>query len=196
MLKSMRVETLADGQKVMVDNIDKVLPAFLRAQRKVEAIKKTTANAYFKNNYADLSAVIEGLKKHFNDEGLIITQGIRVDRMSLPTDSGTSLTIATESVLETFFMHESGQYIGFEHPIVVAEKKKDDPQAFGAAESYAKRYALLAAAGVPTEDDDGEGAVSRTNTSSFKTNTTPTTAATTNTTTTRPRSGGFKKAGA
>jgi hypothetical protein len=61
--------------------------------------------------------------------------------------------------VETLLLHESGEWISCQTPIVCA--KQNDPQAFGSAITYAKRYSLQAILGVPSEDDDGESAMER-----------------------------------
>jgi hypothetical protein len=60
--------------------------------------------------------------------------------------------------VETIIMHESGEWIANEFLLKCA---KNDPQGMGSAITYARRYGLQAAAGVPSEDDDGEGAMQR-----------------------------------
>jgi hypothetical protein len=61
-----------------------------------------------------------------------------------------------DDVLETIFLHDSGQYMMTETKIYCM--RPNDPQAFGTGITYAKRYALQAALGLPTEDDDGNAA--------------------------------------
>ena len=56
----------------------------------------------------------------------------------------------------TRLMHASGQWIEGETPIL---NKDNNPQAFGSAMTYAKRYALAAIVGVATDDDDGQVAM-------------------------------------
>ena len=55
--------------------------------------------------------------------------------------------------VSTTILHESGESITGRTPIVV--KDKTDPQKFGGAITYAKRYGLQSAFGLPSEDDDG-----------------------------------------
>jgi hypothetical protein len=53
-------------------------------------------------------------------------------------------------------MHESGEWIATGQ--VVAPVSKHDAQGFGSAQTYARRYSLQMAFGVPAEDDDGNAA--------------------------------------
>ena len=54
------------------------------------------------------------------------------------------------------FLHESGESLRCGKLHVPAAKH--DPQGFGSALSYARRYSLLAACGIAAEDDDGNSA--------------------------------------
>ena len=52
-------------------------------------------------------------------------------------------------------MHESGEFISGEF---LLKCSKNDPQAWASAITYARRYALQSACGIPSEDDDGQAA--------------------------------------
>src|SRR5690606_24979315 len=60
------------------------------------------------------------------------------------------------TVLITRLVHESGEWIAGKYPI---HPVKADPQGEGSALTYARRYALMAIAGIAPEDDDGNAAV-------------------------------------
>ena len=53
-------------------------------------------------------------------------------------------------------MHESGESQVSRTPIHVQEKDRSNPQKHGAGITYAKRYGLCAAFGLPTPDDDAD----------------------------------------
>lgn len=127
---------------LLSQQIDKISPAFLAAQKKIEGVKKDIAHGHFKGKfYADINSVINSIKEILNANGITITQPI----------NGASV--------ETYLLHESGQYIGSSTPIVCA--KPNDPQALGSAITYSRRYGLQALVGLPAEDDDGEAAMGR-----------------------------------
>jgi len=58
--------------------------------------------------------------------------------------------------VQTVFIHESGEQISSGALFVPASKY--DPQGFGSALTYARRYSLMAACGIAPSDDDGNAA--------------------------------------
>jgi hypothetical protein len=59
-------------------------------------------------------------------------------------------------IIETIFLHESGESLNCGQLFVPANKH--DAQGFGSALTYARRYSLMAACGIAPEDDDGNTA--------------------------------------
>ena len=62
--------------------------------------------------------------------------------------------------METVFIHESGEMLECGKLHVPASKQ--DPQGYGSALTYARRYSLMAACGIAPEDDDGNAATRKT----------------------------------
>ena len=62
-------------------------------------------------------------------------------------------------MVETMFVHESGEML--ECGILHVPASKQDPQGYGSALTYARRYSLMAACGIAPEDDDGNAASKR-----------------------------------
>jgi hypothetical protein len=85
-----------------------------------------------------VEAVIEGL----NSSGIALIQRTSEDL--------TGVTV------ETVFIHESGEMLECGKLHVPAAKQ--DPQGYGSALTYARRYSLMAACGIAPEDDDGNAA--------------------------------------
>jgi hypothetical protein len=73
--------------------------------------------------------------------------------------------------VETVFVHESGEMLECGKLHVPAAKQ--DPQGYGSALTYARRYSLMAACGIAPEDDDGNAA-SKVKVSATKTDLVPT----------------------
>ena len=116
--------------------------AFVKAQRGFAPALKTNTNPHFKSKYADLNACIDAVIDSLNANGIGLVQRTHQD------DTGVSV--------ETLFVHESGESISGGTLHVPASKQ--DPQGYGSALSYARRYSLCAACGIAPEDDDGNAA--------------------------------------
>lgn len=120
------------------ESILKISKALLAAQKKMGAAIKGQKNNYYGQSYADLNAVMAACKDHLNDNGILVLQPIM------------------GSVVETMLLHESGEWVSSETPIVV--KEEHDPQKLGSAITYARRYGLQSMVFIPAEDDDGNAA--------------------------------------
>lgn len=116
--------------------------AFVKAKQDFAPALKTSLNPHFKNKYADLAACIQAVDDAFLKNGIVMYQETFED------DSGVTV--------ETVLLHESGESIRCGKLHVPASKQ--DPQGYGSALSYCRRYSLMAACGIAPEDDDGEAA--------------------------------------
>jgi hypothetical protein len=127
----------------VVQTIGKAIAsAFVKAQADFGPALKTNTNPHFKSKYAGLDAcveaVIDALHKH----------GIGLMQRTLSCESGVTV--------ETVFIHTSGETMS-SGPLHVPASK-NDPQGYGSALTYARRYSLMAACGIAPEDDDGNAA--------------------------------------
>jgi len=120
----------------------KISSAFVKAQTAFGPALKTHTNPAFRSKYADLSACIEAVIDALHANGIGLMQ------LTHPCDDGV--------VVETKFLHESGESLSGGTLHVPASKK--DPQGYGSALSYGRRYSLMAACGIAPEDDDGNAA--------------------------------------
>ncbi len=116
--------------------------AMALAFAEIEAATKDANNPHFKSKYANLGAVIDAVKPALINHGLFFTQHCH------PSDDGV--------MVETVLGHAGGEEKSLGRLFVPANKK--DAQGFGSALTYARRYCLMTAFGVPTEDDDGNAA--------------------------------------
>jgi hypothetical protein len=128
----------------MNTNIAKALVA---AQKEFGPALKTNTNPHFRSKYADLSACVEAVIDALNSNNIMLMQNTH------ESDSGV--------IVETIFLHESGESISNGRLHVPAAK--NDPQGYGSALTYARRYSLMAACGIAPEDDDGNSAVAAKN---------------------------------
>lgn len=115
---------------------------FLAAQTAIKGALKDSQNSHLKNKYACLESVIEAVKPALAANGFAFSQGVSDD--------------CTRMI--TTIIHTSGHVIACSVPLIIA---KQDMQAVGSAITYARRYGLAAALGVPQIDDDGEAAMDR-----------------------------------
>ncbi|MCB0369333.1 MAG: ERF family protein, partial [Bdellovibrionales bacterium] len=61
--------------------------------------------------------------------------------------------------LKTIIGHVSGEFLSFKTPMILEKK---NAQGFGSALTYVRRYSLVSALGLETDDDDGSAASSAT----------------------------------
>ncbi len=120
------------------ESIKSLAEALNKAQDEMGGAAKDATNPFFKSKYADLSSVVQAIKQPFADNGLSYSQ--------LPLFEDGRVGV------ETILMHISGEWMAGKLLLPVT---KQDPQAAGSAITYARRYALQAMAGIPSEDDDG-----------------------------------------
>ncbi|MES2902858.1 MAG: ERF family protein [Pseudomonadota bacterium] len=119
-----------------------IASAMALAFGEIEAATKSANNPHFKAKYADLGSVIDAIKPALIKNSLFFTQVTHE---------------ATGGVcIETMIYHASGESMSGGKLFVPANKQ--DAQGFGSALTYARRYSLMTAFGVPAEDDDGNAA--------------------------------------
>lgn len=122
-----------------------IAAAFVKAQQAFGPALKEKTNPAFKSKYADLQTCIAAVIDALNNNGIALVQQTHED--------------ATGVTVETVFLHETGEMLSSGRLHVPAAKQ--DPQGYGSALSYARRYSLMAACGIAPEDDDGEAASRR-----------------------------------
>lgn len=122
--------------------MQKIAASLVQAQRQFGPALKSSANPHFRSKYADLSACVEAVIDGLNNNGIMLMQ---------PTHECSDGVI-----VETLFLHESGEVMSAGKLHVPAAKA--DPQGYGSALTYARRYSLMAACGIAPEDDDGNAA--------------------------------------
>ena len=119
--------------------MQKISTALVKAQRAFGPALKSSTNPHFKSRYADLAACVEAVIAGLNDNGIALIQ--------------KCYDCANGVMVETIFLHESGEML--ECGILHVPASKQDPQGYGSALTYARRYSLMAACGIAPEDDDG-----------------------------------------
>ena len=116
-----------------------ITSAFVRAQKDFAPALKTATNPHYKTRYADLAACVEAVIDALNKNDIALIQRTH------DSDNGVAV--------ETLFVHTSGETLS--GGILHVPAAKQDPQGYGSALTYARRYSLMAACGIAPEDDDG-----------------------------------------
>ncbi len=126
------------------ESIVNLSAALVAAQADARNATFDSVNPHFKNRYASLAEVIETMKPVLANHGLAIVQmpAVRMD---------------IGPVLMTRILHQSGEWIEEEYPI---NPIKNDPQGFGSAITYARRYTLPGILMIASEEDDDGNAAS------------------------------------
>ena len=114
----------------------------IKVQSALESVGKSSLNPHFKNKYANLTDILSVVKPALNNNNFFLTQKILIK------DSN--------EVLKTEITHKSGQVLESEAPLNVADR--NNPQKYGSAITYMRRYSLTALLGIEEEDDDGQKA--------------------------------------
>jgi len=116
-----------------------IASAFIKAKKEFSPALKDKTNPAFRSKYADLGACLEAVNDALLNNGIALVQRTSED--------------ATGVTVETVFLHESGETM--ESGKLHVPASKQDPQGYGSALTYARRYSLMTACGIAPEDDDG-----------------------------------------
>lgn len=116
--------------------------AFCKLQAEIKPAIKDATNPAFRSKYADLGAVWEAIKGPLHENGFSIIQSPDFE--------------AGEMWLKTTILHTGGEKMEGRYPL---RPVKQDPQGYGSALTYARRYSISAMVGVIADiDDDGNEA--------------------------------------
>jgi hypothetical protein len=119
-----------------------IATALAKAQANMGKALKQASNPHFRSKYADLSSVMDACLPSLNEAGIALIQPTGEDEHG--------------RFVETILIHgESGESLTCRVPLIVS---KNDMQGYGSAVTYARRYGLMAMAGIAPEDDDGNAA--------------------------------------
>ena len=119
-----------------------IATALAKAQTNMGKALKQANNPHFRSKYADLGNVMDACLPALNEAGIALIQPTGEDEHG--------------RYVETILIHgESGESLSCRVPLIVS---KNDMQGYGSAVTYARRYGLMAMAGIAPEDDDGHAA--------------------------------------
>lgn len=160
---SERVTSAAANGKIALDRekrgvgMTNIQLALEQAQRSLPGWIKTDAKGAHAIKYATLKAILETVRPVLANHGIRIRQGAEPSRAA---DDGGGFKGRIVPVYTDLVHAFSGEV---ERTIVEIPLVKNDPQAMGSALTYGRRYSLLAALGISTDeaDDDGVQAMPR-----------------------------------
>jgi hypothetical protein len=126
------------------ESIKELAAALVLAQQEMGVLAKDSQGQVGtqKTKYASLEATIDVIRPTLNKNGIAYTQ--------FPVVAAAGMV-----GLKTKIMHISGEWMEEEFSLPAQQTS----QGHGSGLTYARRYALLAVAGIAAEDDDGAGAM-------------------------------------
>ena len=128
------------------ESITNLGKALVKAQTQMTTVKKDSVNPHFKSSYASLAAVNEAVLPYLSANGIAVLQGV-----------SSTQDVKFVGVSTTFIHGDSGEWWTEE---LLLSPTKNDPQGFGSAITYGRRYLLMAMAGIAADDDDANDASS------------------------------------
>lgn len=116
--------------------------ALAAAQAEMGPALKDSVNPHLNSRYADLASVMAACIPALSAHGIAVLQ--------------PPCEIEGTRCVKTILAHESGETVECIVPLILG---KNDMQGYGSAVTYARRYGLMAMAGIAPDDDDGNAAV-------------------------------------
>ena len=127
------------------ENLSNIAAALCKAQAEMPVAPQDAKNDHLRNKYATLGSIISTASPVLARHGLSFIQ--------MPSEAETGYMALTTRIL-----HESGEWIEDTMRAAVPASKLSEIQSAGSVISYLRRYALSAALGIMTADDDGAAA--------------------------------------
>lgn len=122
------------------ENLKELPAALIAMQADLKPIQKDTDGA--RGKYASLTTVMNTVLPILANHGFSLVQ--------------TTMGQSHGAALQTVLLYKNGEYISSTIDVPVA--KPNDPQAYGSALTYGRRYSIMALLGLVTEDDDARSA--------------------------------------
>jgi hypothetical protein len=122
------------------ENLKELPAALIAMQADLRPIRKDEDGA--RGKYASLTTVMTAVRPILEKHGFSLVQ--------------TTMGNGHGAALQTVLMYKNGEFISSTIDVPVA--KPNDPQAYGSALTYGRRYSIMALLGLVTEDDDAQSA--------------------------------------
>ena len=134
-------------------DITKLAKAMLQVQAEIAPAAKDSKNPFVGNTYASLNSVMGVCSGLLQKYGILLLQ--------LPVPAPAECGPGYLALMTKLVHVESGQWVA---SVICSPLPKSDPQGYGSALTYSRRYGLAAMLGILTEDDDGNAASNTQNT--------------------------------
>lgn len=121
-------------------SIDKLAAALVEVQSELTPVPRSETNPFFRSKYAAFETCV----KHASP--VLAKHGLAVIAPGEQTGDG-------RCAIATMLIHKSGQWI---RGVYETSPTKNDPQGYGSAVTYLKRYGYCAMIGLPTEGEDDD----------------------------------------
>ena len=139
-----------------------IYESLINARKEFKPLIETAKNPFFKSTYAPLAEVINSVKDALSNNNIGFFQSVdpigEKEIVNITTTDKTGVVkteqkVVSFSKITTTLFAGNGEKIETSYPLIIADT---DPQKVGATVTYAKRYALTAALGIASEDDDAQ----------------------------------------
>ncbi|GBG95215.1 single-stranded DNA-binding protein [Ligilactobacillus salitolerans] len=126
------------------DEVNEIFNGLMLFRSQLQQPTKDANNPFFKQGYVTLEGVMKSIDQGLKGTGLSYSQVVANDEHG-------------NVGVKTILTHKSGQYL--ETGLLSLKPEKSNPQGYGSAITYAKRYQLSALFGISSDkDDDGNQA--------------------------------------
>ena len=119
------------------------LEALMKVQSEIGSLSKIKDNPFHKSKYVPLGSILSEIKPILNSNKFLLTQVMELD--------------GEKELLKTNITHVNGECLTSCAPLNVADKS--NPQKYGSALTYMRRYSLTSLLGIEEQDDDGQKAI-------------------------------------
>lgn len=133
------------------ESVSNIFKAIIQAQSEFTPAVKDATNPHFRSKYANFDSIVDTIKPVLAKNGLAFIQPTK--------DIDGKLFIITRII------HGSGEWIESLYPV---NPVKNDPQGYGSALTYARRYSLSSLLGITSDEDDDGNKSSYSPSSSYK----------------------------
>lgn len=139
--------------EVQSDETNELFNGLMLFRSQLQQPTKDATNPFFKQGYVTLEGVMRSVDAGLKGTGISYLQVV---------DNDENGNVGVKTILT----HKSGQY--FETGVLSLTPEKKNPQGYGSAITYAKRYQLSALFGVSSDKDDDGNKATPSNKSSYQ----------------------------